>query len=356
VVPNPLVPVPEAIPAAAWIFHLLDVALFAVHLLLMNILVGGMTIVLAGRLRGGSGPGNFGDAILGKLPTFFAWTVTMGIAPLLFLQVIYGHLFYTSSVLMGGYWLMVIPGLIVAYYAVYVQTRSTRQGVAIAAGSAALLVLLYVAFTYVNNMTLMVHPEHWSGYFVNRTGTILNTADPTIIPRYLHYVTGAVAVASLVMAFIWSVRAKAGAPDRDRNIRLGLRLFAYVTIAQAVVGGWFLFAIPGAQLKPLVASFGLGSITLGLGILAATGAVVSAFRGKLRPTIIQAGVTFVAMVLTRDHLRSLYLAGVSDPSELPVNPQYGIMALFLFILVIGLAAVAWMLKVGYRAPAGGGAQ
>ncbi len=353
---NPLIPTPEAIPAPAWIFHILGVALFAVHLVLMNVLVGGTAIALAGRLRSTRGAPLSTDPITGKLPTFFALTVTMGIAPLLFLQVIYGNLFYTSSILMGGYWLLVIPGLIVAYYAVYVQAKASRRGVAIAAGSVALLILLYVAYTYVNNMTLMVHPENWQGYFGNRGGTLLNLSDPTLVPRYLHFLVGAVAIASLVVAFIRSRRSAPLDADRDTKIRQGLRLFAYATLVQAVVGGAFLFAIPGPQLSPLVASFGSGPIILGIGILAGAGAVVSALRNKFRPTLIQAGVTFVAMILTRDNLRSLYLSGVSDPSRLTVNPQYGIMALFLLILVIGLLAVAWMVKAGFRAPAGGGAQ
>jgi hypothetical protein len=93
---NPLIPTPEAIPAPAWIFHILGVALFAVHLLLMNVLVGGTAIALAGRLRNTRGAPLYTDALAGKLPTFFALTVTMGIALLLFLQVIYGNLFYTS--------------------------------------------------------------------------------------------------------------------------------------------------------------------------------------------------------------------------------------------------------------------
>jgi hypothetical protein len=354
--PNPLIPSPEAIPAPAWVFHILDVVLFAVHLLLMNILVGGTALVVAGKFRTIPSAPHVSDAVAGKLPTFFAWTVTMGIAPLLFVQVIYGNLFYTSSILMGGYWLLVIPCLIAAYYAVYIQANGTTTAVVRTAGIFSLLILFYVAYAYVNNLTLMMHPEHWQGYFSNREGTILNLADPTLIPRYLHFAVGALAVGSLAAAFLWSLRRGVSDEAKNEQSAAGLRIFAYATLLQAVIGFWFLFAIPREQRMPLIAEFGVAPVILGIGILAGAGAVVSAFRRRLRPTLIQAGIAFAAMILTRDQLRTLTLAGVADPARLPINPQYGVMALFLIVLIVGLVAVGWMLKLGFRAGTEGGAR
>ena len=50
-----------------------------------------------------------------------AFAVNFGVAPLLFVQVLYGHLFYTSSILVAVFRLAVIPLLIVAYYALYLH-------------------------------------------------------------------------------------------------------------------------------------------------------------------------------------------------------------------------------------------
>jgi len=58
------------------------------------------------------------------------------------------------------------------------------------------------------------------------------------------------------------------------------------------------------------------------------------------------------MVITRDQLRSMYLEGSFDTASLQVNPQYGVLILFLVILLIGLASVAWMLKAGFGTPSG----
>jgi len=43
------------------------------------------------------------------LPVFVSFTVTLGVAALLFVQVIYGNLLYTSSILIGAAWLGVVP-------------------------------------------------------------------------------------------------------------------------------------------------------------------------------------------------------------------------------------------------------
>jgi len=50
-----------------------------------------------------------------KIPSTFALGVTFGIAPLLFVQVLYGNLIYSSSILMGVFWLLIIPFIIIAY-------------------------------------------------------------------------------------------------------------------------------------------------------------------------------------------------------------------------------------------------
>ncbi len=48
------------------------------------------------------------------LPLVIAFAVNFGVAPLLFLQVLYGHFIYTSSILMGIFWISIIPALIIA--------------------------------------------------------------------------------------------------------------------------------------------------------------------------------------------------------------------------------------------------
>ena len=89
----------------AW-FDILLVATFVVHILLMNCVLGGAAISVVEMLRGNDL--GLTKRLSKKLPTLLALTINFGVAPLLFLQVVFGHFDYVSSVLMGGLWLSLI--------------------------------------------------------------------------------------------------------------------------------------------------------------------------------------------------------------------------------------------------------
>ena len=54
--------------------------------------------------------------------------------------------------------------------------------------------------------------------------------------------------------------------------------------------------------------------------------------------------TVALMVIIRDRLRAAYLASQFDPSRLAVQPQMAIFALFVLILLCGIATIAWMVR------------
>ena len=114
--------------------------------------------------RYSSGPfTSFQNIFSAGLPLGFSYLVTFGIPPLLFVQVLYGQMFYSSSVLVGAFWIAVVPLLILAYAMVYSHklTRRTRPRIQIWVLSIAALAMLSVGFIYVNNLTLSMTPERW---------------------------------------------------------------------------------------------------------------------------------------------------------------------------------------------------
>ena len=346
-----LIPNPDTIPAPAWLFLVLDILLFTLHILLINVILGGSLIILFARLGRDHHPleNRLHDAVAAKIPTTFALGINMGVAPLLFLQVIYGHLFYASSVLMAVFWIVIIPMLILAYYGAYIHIRNYSSSSLLSKMAIAMttLLVLYIGFIFVNNMTLMVQPEKWSTYFNHRGGMILNLGDPTIIPRYLHFVFASVAVAGLFIALVWSMRRHTNPKEVDSKIRSGLQIFGYATIFQAVIGIWFLIAIPREFMLNFMGGHIVATILFLLGFSSAIGAIFTAFSNKLRPTIIMFIITILAMVLTRHHLREMYLQNKFSLSSLELSPQYGVMILFFVVLVVGLLSVGYMLKIAF---------
>ena len=127
-----------------------------------------MVLALASRWSGSRERANrlFSD-VATKLPVLLPATVTLGVAPLLFLQVIYGQFFYTSSVLIAWPWFLVLVMLTIAYYGLYyVSARTHRQ-----AGSgrwvllASFLLIAVIGFLFSTNLTLSQTPSAWAGKY-----------------------------------------------------------------------------------------------------------------------------------------------------------------------------------------------
>lgn len=347
-----LIPNPESIPAPAWIFEALDILTFTLHILLVNIVIGGVFIILYNRLFSKNDDINqsFHGIMAKPVPTTFALAINLGVAPLLFLQVIYGTFIYTSSVLMATYWILVIPLLIIAYYGAYINqlNYSKRAGLAKSALFITFIILLYIAFIYVNNMTLMVQPEKWTEYFNNSKGTVLNLGDPTLIPRYLHFIIASIAVGGLFSAILWNRRKNRGVENCNDKIKLGLKIFAIATAIQVAVGFWFLIALPRDVMLKFMGGNMVYTIVMTLGIITGIATLVFGFLGKLKLSIIHLLLTTVLMVIMRANVRTAYLEKYYSINDPAIEPQYGVMGLFFLIFITGLGVVWYMLKISNK--------
>jgi hypothetical protein len=344
-----LLPTPETIPAPPWLFELLGLVTFTLHILLVNIVLGGVLIMLFQRFfaKNDALETSFHGAAAMPIPSTFAIAINLGVAPLLFLQVIYGTFIYTSSVLMATYWILVIPFLIMAYYGAYINQMNYHKRAGLAKVSLLItgLILLYIAFIYVNNMTMMVQPQVWEAYFQNSKGTVLNWNDPTLIPRYLHFVIASVAVGGLFLSILWNRRKNRGVEGADAKIKSGLQIFAIATAVQIIIGFWFLIALPKDIMMQFMGGNMLYTIIMTLGIIVSIATLVFAFLGKLKLSIIHLVLTVVLMVIMRANLRTAYLSDFYSINDLEIVPQYGVMSLFLLIFVVGLGVVWYMLKI-----------
>ncbi len=354
--PLDLIPAPDTIPAPAWLFLVLDILLFLLHIVMINVMLGSVLITIFSRFKrdANSPAGRLHDAAAAKIPVTFALGINLGVAPLLFLQVIYGHLFYASSVLMAVFWILIIPLLIIAYYGAYIHIRKygARPLLSKAALGVTAILVLYIALMFTNNMTLMLQPEKWTDYFSNRAGTMLNFSDPTLIPRYLHFLFASVAIGGIFMALVWNRRGKKGNGQAGQKEKTGLQIFGYATIGQIIIGLWFLIALPREYMLQFMGGNMFATIIFLIGFLAGLGTLATAFAGKLRPTLIMLAFTLLAMVIQRHNLREMYLANKFELTSLQLNPQYGVMIIFFIVLIIGLASVGYMLKLSFSAKQG----
>jgi hypothetical protein len=344
-----MVPFPDSIPTAWGYFQFFLLLTFPLHLLLMNALLGSSMVALHAQIKGDQQSRQLAYELAKLIPLLIALTVNFGVAPLLFLQVLYGHFVYVSSVLMGIFWILVIPVLIVAYYATYWYDFKFavlgRSGIMVLGFAA--LCFLAIGFLFSNNMTLMLHPESWRAYFNNPEGTLLNTGDANLWPRYLHFMVGGTAVGGLLVALYGRFLARRDQTLGDYAISLGMKLFFILTLFQLGVGAWFLMALPKEKMLMFMGGNSLATVCFAAALLGIVTALAAAYRGRLFLTVISVLVVVYLMVFMRDFLRAGYLQEYFSPAALSVVPEYSPLVFFLATLLVGLVLVAWMLRAAF---------
>src|SRR5512135_480136 len=98
--PTSLIPAldPAPLPGPPWLFQVLWVLTFLIHILLVNTVLGGSLLAALAGLSGAAR-----REVQTLVTAVNSWTialaVTFAIAPLLFIQVVLGRFFYTATVL-----------------------------------------------------------------------------------------------------------------------------------------------------------------------------------------------------------------------------------------------------------------
>lgn len=345
-----LIPAADAIPVHwLWLQLLLTLTTF-LHLVAMNLMLGSGLIALFVPYSSGGEHTALRRDISRTLPYTIAFTVNLGVAPLLFLQVLYGQFFYTSTVLMAGYWLAIVALLLAGYGAAYLfnlRYDSLGRGQLILGTAVALLAL--VGFLFTNNLSLMQLPESWAAWFSGRSGWLLNLDDAALLPRYLHFLVSAAALGGLGIALFYEVKKRRGDQSGEKWRNLGCSWFSYASMLNFPIGFWFLGYIPASAYDGGTWSGRLFILFLAASIFGAAKAIIAALRCRVLPATAWALATVFFMTVARDLLRVEYLKPWFSLSDLPTQPQYS--PFLVFLLVAGAVgwSVWWMLKTVWQA-------
>ncbi|HTU49125.1 MAG TPA: hypothetical protein VMF56_00945 [Acidobacteriaceae bacterium] len=356
--PN-LIPVldPNPLPAPYWVFKLLLIVTFFLHILAMNFLLGGAVLALVSKWHSRkqvNGNRVFFD-IAKKLPVFLPATITLGIAPLLFVQVLYGQFFYTSSIIMAWPWFLVLVLLTVAYYGFYYVSFHSRKrpGGAGFVMLFSVILVCVIGFVYSNNLTLSLVPSRWGAkYFANPSGWHLNLSEPTLVPRFLHFFIAAVAVGGLLLVFVALANWKRDREYARQVLQLGGKAFMYATMAQFLVGVWFLVSLPREMIMLFTGENLVATALLLVGVFSASAAILmmsyAVRKENIRIAAYYAPALIAVVILTmcvmRDILRDAYLKPYYHPEKFIVHTQWSVFPLFLALFIGGVVLWFVMLK------------
>jgi hypothetical protein len=357
---------PIPLPAPVWLLKLLHVVTLALHFVAVEMLLGGLLLaVLLSLFRGSPLSLVTARAIARRLTVVMTFVINLAVPPLLFAQVLYGRALYTSSVLIGLYWISIIGILMLTYWLLY------RFTVRLEAGKSAWWIGLsawglagFIARLLSTNMTLMLRPEVWRDmYSASAMGAYLPTGDPTLTPRWLLMMAGGLFIGGLWLVYL-SGRSTFTAEEKSFIAGLGGKVAAVFGVVYLLAGLW------AASVQPEVVKAGLaghsgyplyklaGFAGYGWLALVIVAVLVAAIAGFDR---ISAGwVGWVGVVLTvllelmftvyRDGVRDLTLLSKHyDVWDRVVVTNWSVVGLFLVLFVAGLGTIGWLVSVVARA-------
>ena len=337
------------VPAPLWLIDVLHGLTFVLHTAAMNAMVGcAFALAICG-------PGREPVAATAArlLPPLISITVTLGVAPLLFLQLVHGERFYASSIHMAWPWLLALGGLIVGYYAAYACEGAARASRRPAAWVRVLPLASMLTFSFVlaSNVALSEHPATLAA-LTAEPGWSLALAATHAPLRWVHEIVGAIALGSLVFVLLGA--SQEGEPGAALR-RWGTRVLLLGTAVAVVLGIVQLLARPSA-----VAGATPGA-SLTVGIVSGLTTPLLVWRYARRPAagllvaaVATGFVTLTAKTVLRFAMRAKRLAAEGPVVAPETAPTLGPFLFFALCFVLALLALGWLLRVlGRMTPEGG---
>lgn len=354
---------PIALPAPVWLFKSLSDLTLTLHFAFLSLLLGGLALSIVwnlwGHRKGSAAARAASDLVAQKLPIVTTYVINLGVPPLLFAQVLYGQALYTSSVLMGAWWISVVFAVILAYAVLYRISKLAASGREWWGwGLVSLPVLGAVGRLYSANMALMLRPDTWASiYAANPHGTSF-PHDPTAFSRWHLVMLSALALGALGTA-LWSIGASVPAQTKS-YLRRWSGLAALLFSPGLLVAGHLAWS---AQPEFVRAALGGSALYRGLAAGWLVAAVVSGLAGlalffahRSRSWILPvagalpAVAALATFVILRDQVRDITLSARGfDVWRSAVNTNWTVVGLFVVALVVGLGVLGWIGSIVARA-------
>ena len=253
------------------------VATFLLHILFVNLMVGGSLFTWVfewlGVRRKSAALDRLAHGICQTITVNKSLAVVLGVGPLLAMNLVYTVYFYSANALTGIAWMMVIPSVIAAFLLTYAQkfwwqSLAGRKGLHLAIGGAALALFLLIPFIFLTNINLMLFPERWGEVRGFLSALLL----PNVLPRYVHFLLASCAATALFL--VWKARHGGwldsdGMPELDR-VPLMRRFYGVAfaaTAAQFLAGPLLYFTLPGHGVSARMTKAVLSGVALGILLL-----------------------------------------------------------------------------------------
>ncbi|WP_372948488.1 c-type cytochrome [Mariniphaga sp.] len=302
------IPVPKDIPLPMplpeWLLVIILVFSFLLHILFINLMIGGSVLTFWYELKGQKNKDydNLAREIAATITVNKSLAVVLGVAPLLSINVLYTLYFYSSNALTGNIWISVVPWVAVSFLLLYLHKYSwdrlaDNKPVHLGILGIGVFSFLLIPFIFLTNINLMLFPEKWGeikGFFDALTL-------PNVFPRYFHFITASMAITGLFLAFWFGRRGFTTEGKFETLLKSEIKkqmvnLVLVATGSQFIFGPLLFLTLPGK------------GVTWGLF------------------WVILAGATIAAIILYQ------LWKMISEASNIPGKRFYWVLGLFTFLV------------------------
>lgn len=353
---------PFNLPAPTLGYILLYIVTLLMHVAFMSYVLGGSIILCVAELRKLFGMTAAGSAwhqvtvvLKDWMPFALSAAITAGIGPLLFVQILYQQPFYTANLLSFHRWMAILPVLIIAFYLLYLlkaRLIAGRVGLQAAVATVVMGCVLFVGWSWIENHLLSLDEPIWSRQYESRA---IFYANPAILPRMAFWITGALPLASLLLA--WQLIAGASGVDASSGTRAArhLAILSLIMLVSAAALAWpVLRATPTMAAQPSHAAL---APWLWLAMVGSAITVTGWVRIFLASCLSRSALAFATIgsvlfwsgVLTAREAARWAVCGT--PAALARHAQVGTLSgivVFLVFFVIGIGTVAWVVRTVAR--------
>lgn len=355
---------PAGIPSHPIIFLVLGVLTWALHIAAVQVMLGASALTLYGAFSRDAHWRRLAAAMITTAKVAVSVAIVLGVAPLLFVQVIYDPFWYTSNVLSARWVIGFIVILILAYLAMYafyyrnpkLASQPTRSAWQMVASLVLMLVVGWIMHVLSYQMLL---PEQWMGWYapngnINPGGQALHAYSVT---RFAFFILLSVAVVA-VWLFAYR-RYLMGRPGEDAGyiawlLPLAHRLMLAGGVLAVASGALWLATLPEKMAWFATSAWVWASA---IALLAA------AFFPRLLGNKLDQGlwgyapfalgaVALIVVAAAREALRFVTLLGSHgyDALDYKINLDwYSTSLFFITFAVLGGVVLGYLLTVAWKA-------
>jgi len=355
---------PAGVPSHPVIFLVLGVLTWALHIAAVQVMLGASALTLYGAFSRDANWRRLAAAMITTAKVAVSVAIVLGVAPLLFVQVIYDPFWYTSNVLSARWVIGFIVILILAYLAMYafyyrnpkLASQPTRSAWQMVVSLVLMLVVGWIMHVLSYQMLL---PEQWMSWYapngnINPGGQSLHAYS---ITRFAFFILLSVAV---VAAWLFAYRRYLmGRPGEDAGYIAWLLPLAHKLM---LVGGVLAVASGALWLATLPEKMAWFA-TSGWVWASAIALLATAFFPRLLGVKLDQGlwgyapfgigaVALIVVAAAREALRFITLLDVHGYNALDYKINldwYSTSLFFITFAVLGGVVLGYLLTVAWKA-------